>query len=149
MISLQLGTGCWGGGLVVRRVCMCELQLFVELGVRAVVYTISKCIWDLSCFSKGASGVCPHTLTISLLADHKTCKQQVGRIFCLFSLYLPHPCQWAVGQKDTSVQKSFYEQKDSPEGFFPSFFCRCVVLYRFAIQLLLLEGVTVPLTAKG
>lgn len=58
-----------GGGLAGRCVCMFGSPLFLWLGVEVVLYTVAKCIWDLSPSSRGGNGLCPHALAFSASAD--------------------------------------------------------------------------------
>lgn len=123
MISLQRGDEMLGRGLGCEVACMCRLGIFLWLGLAAVVYTINKCIRDLPLSSKGGQGMCPDALAFSLLADHETCKQQVGNnsscLFLFFSFVLESGLQ---GSKTSQPQKGFARQlKDSHEGFFPKF----------------------------
>lgn len=83
-----------------------------------MLYTITKCVWDLSPSSRGGNGVCSHALAFSASADHKTCKQQqVERGFSLFSC-----CLWRDAKMiGTSPLKSSQSRKTPQRGLVPKF----------------------------
>lgn len=122
--------------------------LFLWLGVEVILYTITKCIWDLSPSSRGGNGLCPHALTFSASVDYKTYKQQqVAKGFSLFSYLSAVGCK--AGKHLSPEELS--EQKDSPKGgSFPSFWWyRCESLCLGHTVASLGEGITCFPLGKG
>lgn len=136
-----------GGGLAGRCVCMFGSPLFLWLGVEVMLFTIIKCIWDLSPSSRGGKGVCTLALAFSAFSDHKTCKQQqVGRGFSL----LPYCLGWAARLIGTSVLKSFQSRKTPQRGLFPKFLWHmCESLWLGHTVASLGEGITCLPLGKG